>query len=166
MAERDASGVVPPIADANWVVKEPEDEVARAKAPLTVLLNVMLLLFVIVEAAVSVTGADEGKVKTLAPVSEMLPPTEIALALFVMTRFVKGAELPIAAPKVIAPVPGVNVSEVAPLIVLVAPEKVIFWLPAVVSTGDPETVTGPVIEIAPDVVVVILPPILMAVDPV
>ena len=166
MAVKDASGANPPTADTNCVVNAPVEDVARAKAPLTMLLKVILLSFVIVDPAVKVTGAVSGNVRTLAPVSVILPPTEIAVALLVKTRLVKGLVLPTAPPSVIAPAPGVKVSAVAPLTVLVVPEKMIFWLPAVVKIVDPEMTTGPVMVIVPDVVVVILPPTLMAEGPV
>lgn len=128
----------------------------------------MMVLFelVMMELPARVTGADAGNTRGLAPVTVILLATVIPVALFVKMIFVSGELPPTAPPNVIVPVPGVKVSAVAPLIVLVEPEKVIFWLPALLSRiGAPEIITGPVIVIAPDVVVVILPLILMAVVP-
>ena len=120
------------------------------------LLKVMLLLLVMVQLPASVTGAVAGKIKAFAPVSEIFPPKEIAVTPDVKIRLVRGAVPPTMPPKVTAPVPGVRVRAVAPLMVLVAPENRMFWLPAVLSVGDPDKTAAPVTEMAPLVVVVIL----------
>lgn len=78
---------------------------------------------------------------------------------------VKGVVPPTAAAKLIVPVPAVKLKAPAPLIVLVAPMKLMFAPPpvTVLKVGVPLTVTGPVTAMAPFVVVVIFPPILIAV---
>jgi len=130
----------------------------------------MLALFeVIVLVPSTLTGL--GKVRGLAPVTLILLEIWMVLAL-VKERLVSALVLPTAAWKTaFPPVPARIVSAVAPLIVLVAPKKVIAF-PAgvpprlVVSIrGLFARVTGPVIKIDPPAVV-ILPEMLIAVDPV
>ena len=90
-----------------------------------VLLKVMEPLHDIVEEFVKVTGAVDGKER--APnASVMLPPIEIAVAPLEMANpfnaFIFDADIG----NMTCPFPGVRVSEVNPLMVLVAPENVMF----------------------------------------
>ena len=131
------------------------------------LLKVTLaLLDVIVLVPAKVTGL--GKVRAFAPVTVILPPMLIELAL-VKLKFVRAAVPPTAPVKVTTPpVPALRVTAVAPLRVL---EKLILAPagvpPAFVlsNVGVVVTATGPVIVMTPPAVVT-LPPILIAVDPV
>ncbi len=158
------NGVVPPTAPVNVVVPVPP-AIVNAWAPFSVPPKVTLALFeVMVLEPVKLTGAE--KVRGFAPESVMLLLTWIEAAL-VTTRPVRGVTPPITPPKVTTPaVPARSVSAVAPLIVL---EKLIL-APAAVppafvlsNVGVPLKATGPVIVMAPPLVV-ILPPALI--DPV
>ena len=73
---------------------------------------------------------------------------------------VKAEELPTAAPNPTLPAPAVRLNVCPPSIVLVLPTNEIFFPPALVFIATaPIKLTGPVIEIAPVLVVVILLPI-------
>jgi len=155
------SGVVPPTAPVNVVVPVPP-AIVSAEAPSSVLLKPILALFeVIVLVPVKLTGL--GKVRVLAPVTVILLAIWIVFALR-KRRLVRALVLPTAAPKTAFPaVPARIVRIFAPLIVLVAPKKVIAapagMIPRSVLSSVTlfPRVTGPVMVIVPKDIVEIFP---------
>ena len=166
VADKLVSGGVPPTAPVKVVIPLPP-VIVSACAPFNVELKETFALFErMTLVPVKLTGL--GKLNGLAPVTVVLAPTWIRLAL-VKERLVN-ALVPPTAPlnDIVPPVPARRVNAVAPLRVL---EKLMF-APAAVPpalvvsiVGAPVIATGPVMVTIPPLVVM-FPFTLIAVDPV